>query len=198
MFVMGALSLLAAPALALDPFFTEYVEGSSFNKAIEVYNPGPSAIDLSGYTILIYFNGSSTAGSTIALPVVMLAANDVWVVVNNQGVAGLLALGDQQSSSLNFNGDDAVVLRRNSDNAVMDAFGQIGFDPGTAWGSGMTSTVDHTLRRFQAPDPIGTDAFDPALQWEGFPIDTFNGLGLPESPVATESDTWGAVKALYN
>ncbi|NQV30214.1 MAG: lamin tail domain-containing protein [Candidatus Marinimicrobia bacterium] len=34
-----------------DLFFSEYVEGSSSNKAIELYNPTDAAIDLSGYTI---------------------------------------------------------------------------------------------------------------------------------------------------
>ena len=44
------LPLLSSPAYA-DLFFSEYVEGSSFNKAIEVYNPGPGAVDLSSYTV---------------------------------------------------------------------------------------------------------------------------------------------------
>ena len=49
--------------------------------------------------------------------------------------------------------------------------GQVGFDPGTAWGSGMTSTLDHTLRRkasVSAGDPDGSNAFDPAAEWDGY------------------------------
>jgi hypothetical protein len=45
--------------------------------------------------------------------------------------------------------------------------GQIGFDPGSEWGSGLTSTADNTLRRkpsIEAGDPNGTDAFDPSIQ----------------------------------
>ena len=55
-----------------------------------------------------------------------------------------------------------------------------GVDPGAEWGTGLTSTADNTLRRkssIQAGDTIDTDAFDPAVEWDGFAIDTFDGLG---------------------
>ena len=58
--------------------------------------------------------------------------------------------------------------------------GQIGFDPGTEWGSGLTSTADNTLRRkttVEAGDADGSDAFDPASEWDGFATDTFAGVG---------------------
>ena len=60
------------------------------------------------------------------------------------------------------------MLRRGG--TVLDVVGQIGFDPGTEWGSGLASTQDNTLRRkgaVQAGDPNGSDAFDPAVQWDG-------------------------------
>ena len=38
-------------------FFSEYAEGSYQNKAIEVYNPTNSTIDLSGYRIERFSNG---------------------------------------------------------------------------------------------------------------------------------------------
>ena len=44
-----------------------------------------------------------------------------------------------------FNGDDALVLYRGSE--IIDSFGQVGVDPGTAWVSGNVSTLDMTLRR---------------------------------------------------
>ena len=58
--------------------------------------------------------------------------------------------------------------------------GQIGFDPGTEWGTGLTSTADNTLRRkasVEAGDANGSDAFDPSVEWDGFAVDTFDGLG---------------------
>ncbi len=62
----------------------------------------------------------------------------------------------------------------------LDVIGQIGFDPGREWGSGLTSTADNTLRRktaIEAGDTNGADAFDPAVEWDGFATDTFDGLG---------------------
>ena len=41
-------------------FISEYVEGSGNNKALEIYNPTASAIDLSGYRIERFSNGSGT------------------------------------------------------------------------------------------------------------------------------------------
>ena len=63
---------------------------------------------------------------------------------------------------------------------MIDVIGQIGFDPGSEWGSGLISTQDNTLRRMSSilmGDPIGSDAFDPSLEWLGFDTNTFDGLG---------------------
>lgn len=45
------------------------MEGSSNNKALEIYNGTGTAVDLAaeGYEVQIYLNGSSSAGVTIAL-----------------------------------------------------------------------------------------------------------------------------------
>ncbi len=82
------------------------------------------------------------------------------------------------SSVINWNGDDAVVLKNNG--IVIDVIGQVGVDPGSAWGSGMESTQDHTLRRKESicsGDTDSSDEFDPALEWDGYEINTFDGFG---------------------
>src|SRR5690606_14190432 len=59
---------------------------------------------------------------------------------------------------------------------------QAGFDPGTEWGTGDTSTADNTLRRELSscgPDTNPTDVFDPAVIYAGYPTNTFDGLGNP-------------------
>ena len=75
---------------------------------------------------------------------------------------------------------------------VLDVIGQIGFDPGTEWGTGLTSTADNTLRRKTRSTRAtrhGTDAFDPAVEWDGFATDTFDGLGAhPGLPTGARSD----------
>lgn len=87
------------------------------------------------------------------------------------------------SSVMSFNGDDAVALLCRG--SFLDVIGQIGFRPSTEWGTCLTSTADNTLRRLctvTASDPDGSDAFDPALEWEGLPVDTFSGLGARGCP----------------
>ncbi len=64
--------------------------------------------------------------------------------------------------------------------SVVDRIGQVGFDPGSEWGSGDVSTADNTLRRkasVTTGDPNSRDVFDPSVEWDGFPVDTFSGLG---------------------
>ena len=184
---LGALGAVAvtAPASAAsgDLLISEYVEGSGFNKAVEIYNPSASAVDLaaSGYALRVYFNGSTTSTSVPLTGTV--AAGDVFVLTQatvgtNVVSPDLLAKADLTTTVSLFNGDDAIALVKN--NVVVDVFGQIGVDPGTAWGTGDTSTVNHTLRRLPSVvvgDTDGSNAFDPSVEWAGFPQDTFDGLG---------------------
>lgn len=160
-------------------FFSEYVEGSSYNKALEIYNGTGVAVDLAAgeYKILQYSNGSSTAGLTVALTGTV-ADGDVYVFAHSSADAAILAIADQTSGAGLFNGDDALVLQKGT--TVLDVIGQIGYDPGTEWGSGLVSTADNTLRRkptILTGDPDGSNAFDPALEWIGYANNTFDGLG---------------------
>lgn len=172
----------APPASAASPtelFISEYVEGSSNNKALEIYNGTGAPVDLGtgAYDVQVFANGATTATSTITLTGTV-ANGDAFVLANSSAVAAVLGQADQQSGSANWNGDDAVVLRKGT--AVLDVIGQVGFRPQTEWGTGLTSTADNTLRRkssVTAGDTNGTDAFDPAVQWDGFAVDTFDGLG---------------------
>ncbi|MER7459527.1 lamin tail domain-containing protein [Micromonospora sp. NPDC126480] len=168
----------AASAAPTDLFISEYVEGSSNNKAIELFNGTGAPVDLAagGYQLLLYFNGSTTPTSFALTGTV--AAGDVFVFAHSSANAAILAQADQTTGAGLFNGDDAVVLRRGE--TVLDSIGQVGVDPGTEWGGGATSTADNTLRRLgtvTAGDTDPTDAFDPAAQWAGFPTDTVDGLG---------------------
>lgn len=168
-----------AEAAPIELFFSEYVEGSSNNKALEIYNGTGSAVDLAagGYNVQTFFNGSSSAGLTIALAGTV-ADGDVFVLAQSLASAAILAQADQTNSSSWFNGDDAIALRKGT--TVIDVIGQIGFDPGTEWGSGVTSTADNTLRRKSSilgGDANGSDAFDPTVEWQGLAADTFDGLG---------------------
>lgn len=166
---------------------SEYVEGSSNNKAIELYNPTAGVIDLSQYQLRFYFNGSTNVGTTIALTG-SLAAGATYVVADNDASADILALTNQQSTASFFNGDDAIELTYQ--NQVIDSLGQVGVDPGAEWGSGDLSTQDNTLRRNPdqlIADPISDDAVSFST-WLGFAKDDISDLGkfsagTPTDPV---------------
>jgi predicted extracellular nuclease len=177
-FVCALFAAGPANAAPTDLFFSEYSEGSSFNKALEIYNGTAAPVNLSGYSVQMFFNGSGTAGQTISLSGT-IAPGDVYVITDSQAAnATLLARRDAAPSSSWFNGDDAITLRNGT--TVLDVIGQIGSDPGTEWGTGLTSTQDNTLRRkrtVEAGDPNGSDAFNPALEWDGFVQDNFDNIG---------------------
>ncbi len=169
-------SLSALPAAA-DLYFSEYIEGSSNNKALEIYNSSTDSIDLSGHKVEMYFNGSNSAGLTINLTG-NIPANGVFVLAHGGASATILAKANQTNSSGWFNGDDAIVLKNGS--TIVDSIGQVGVDPGTEWGTGVASTADNTLRRKTAiasGDTSINNSFDPATEWEGYAQDIFDHLG---------------------
>jgi hypothetical protein len=163
-----------------DLFISEYVEGTSNNKALEIYNPSSSAVDLTAtaYKIEIYSNGASTVGSNINLTGT-LNPRSTYVIKNNSSTGAIASVTAQLSTaSLSFNGNDAIVLKKGT--TIVDSIGQVGLNPGAAWTNGQTSTVDKTLRRKDTViqgDIITTDTFDPALEWEVFAVDDLAGLG---------------------
>lgn len=182
--VVMVLSLVDAPvARAAGPglFFSEYVEGTGNNQALEIYNGTGAAVDLAAgrYVVEFYLNGAGSPGHSIALTGRILPGG-VYVLANDAAAAALRQRADQLEGGTWFDGNDAVVLRRGP--ARLDVIGQIGFDPGTGWGSfrGHT-TVDTTLRRaetFCQGDANGTDGFDPIGRWNGAPVDALEELGL--------------------
>ncbi|MES1164478.1 MAG: ExeM/NucH family extracellular endonuclease, partial [Verrucomicrobiota bacterium] len=187
--VLAAAPLLTQHLAAQAPtdlLFSEYIEGTSNNKALEIYNPTGSAIDLAagGYQVRMYFNGAATAGTTVSLSGTV-AAGGVFVLAQASANATILAAANQTSSASWYNGDDAVALYKGT--TLVDVIGQVGFDPGTEWGTGLASTADNTLRRKStvcSGDTNGADVFDPAAQWDGFATDTFGGLGAHSATCA--------------
>ncbi len=175
---MVAALLPAVPVVAnADPatelFISEYVEGSSFNKYLEIYNGTGGAIDLAAgnYDVQFYFNGSIFAGATIPLTGVV-ADGDVHVLGDD---GGTIFVADQVSTANFYNGDDGVVLRKNG--VIVDSFGQSGVDPGSEWAGG---GQNDTLRRKAsvcAGDTNFSDAFDASVEWDIFAQDATDGLG---------------------
>jgi hypothetical protein len=167
-------AIVAEPAPITELFFSEYGEGGSNNKWLEIYNGTGAAIDLSAYSVELYSNGASTATNTLTFaPGTMLADGDVYVIYNSSSAAAIIAEGDVSSNVTFFNGDDAVALLKGT--TVIDVIGVIGNDPGSSWTVGTGSTVNYTLvRKSTVLGPVTT--FDPA-EWDVYPQDTFDYIG---------------------
>ncbi len=167
---------LSAPASA-DLIISEYIEGSSNNKAIELYNSADTEVSLEGYTLGLYSNGSSSVGNSIDLTGT-LAANTTYIIANPGATADILDIADTTSTVTYYNGDDALVLTK--DGVIVDSFGQVGVDPGSFWSDATAQTQNKTLRRKLSITSGRTDStaeFLPSEEWEQFDIDTFDGLG---------------------
>jgi len=186
-----------------DLFFSEYIEGWSQNKAIEVYNPTNATVDLSDYRIERYSNGAtnSSAGGITTLSG-MLASGDAFVLTNGEsdttstfgfcdpillGMADFAEPNGSYPTPMHMNGNDAMVLTKNG--VIIDVIGKVGEDPSSgAWTADATSgftlgtwwTANHTLIRKSTVlkgDNNGLDLFDPSAEWDSLPAPNWSNLG---------------------
>ena len=185
--VLGTLSTAANANLVI----TEYIEGSSNNKAIEISNVGSSSIDLDAadYKIRRYNNGGTEAGATETLTGTLAVGKSI--IFHNGGAADEFKKGIESTLTY-FNGDDALVLTK--DDVVIDRFGKLGEDPGSAWtdpNNADFSSANKTLRRKASITTGDTDAaaaFPSGDQWVVFDTDTADGLGCTgESACSTDA-----------
>ena len=132
-----------------DLFISEYVEGPGNNNAIEIYNPTSNDVNLDGYTINRYGNGSQTPSETWPLSG-SISSGDAISIGNGQldsvyvnNTYWSLPVDPVFYSSCDyhcsgvyptpfyFNGDDAITLEKAGN--IIDIFGKVGEDPGSAW-----------------------------------------------------------------
>jgi len=185
-----------AATVASDLFISEYVEGSSNNKAIELYNGTGKDINLKEYKLELYSNGSPTPHATNSLDLntlpnelAVLKTGETFVIANSSAVAAITEKADFKHAVTSFNGDDALVLKHNGE--IIDSFGQTGVDPGDFWGNEVKS-LDQSLVRKSAiitGDKNPADAFDPAVEWVSLGKDIFTNLGTHTMDGASEAPT---------
>ncbi|WP_404341893.1 ExeM/NucH family extracellular endonuclease [Pseudoalteromonas mariniglutinosa] len=184
-FVIASLS----PPAAAELIISEYIEGSSYNKAIELYNTDSNAISLDGLTLTVYSNGNTAPSNRIALNG-ELAGNSTYVIANSRANASILDKAQLSNGGAWYNGDDAVLLM--SGDNIIDSIGQRGFDPGSQWSANGVATKDKTLRRIATitTGRVTADAdFDPSEQWQQFNKDDVSDLGqhlTPNTPPPTD------------
>ncbi|HPS38159.1 MAG TPA: chitobiase/beta-hexosaminidase C-terminal domain-containing protein [Candidatus Cloacimonadota bacterium] len=132
---------------AADLFFSEYVEGSSNNKALEIFNGTGATVDLSQYAVKLGSNGGEWSATNSIVLSGSLANNEVYVIANAGANATILGIADLTSTVTYYNGDDALGLFHGE--TMIDAIGVYQTDPGTAWDVAGTvgATLNHTLIR---------------------------------------------------
>ncbi len=170
-------------ARATDLFFSEYIEGSSYNKYLEIYNGTGSAVDLSDYKIEIYVNGQTTAKYTEDLTGIL---KDGAVIVLQHTKSTIYDDPTIVSGTINFNGNDAIALVKISTDAFVDIFGSIGEDPGKAWTTSISDVSLTTLKRtlvrkasVRGGVTVNPEERFPTLgtEWIMYPEDTIDYLG---------------------
>jgi hypothetical protein len=170
----------AVPPPPPELLISEYVEGTSTLKALEIYALTDSSLE--GCDLLTYSNGKTEPGR---LSLHGELARGVVQVLCSPTLAMTKPEQCDRSTNLIFNGDDALALACNGD--LLDVLGEPGVDPGESWGMG--ATVDHTLRRrcqVSSGRKTGEQPFDIDAEWEVFGADTFSDLGQ-RSCAATDS-----------
>jgi hypothetical protein len=151
-----------------DLFISEYLEGGSFNKYIEIYNPTNQDIDLSSYKLAMHsYSGSADNGNDAGIKEIALtgtlAAKMVIVYKHSKATIYTGAAEVISDEVINFNGNDPVILYK-GDN-IIDYFGV----DNTPFG------VDKTFRR-KSTITAPSATYDPA-QWDEYPKETIDGLG---------------------
>jgi len=154
---------------ATDLLFSEYIEGSSNNKALEIANNTGSSVSLSAYTIKKQTNGAGSWSTGLALSGT-LTTGSKFVIVNSSISSACFSTGAANISTtateLTFNGNDAVGLFKNG--VLIDIIGT--FSGGTA-----NFAIDVTLRRKSTVTSPST-TFNLSSQWDSYTTDTCNNL----------------------
>lgn len=154
---------------ATDLLFSEYIEGSGNNKALEIANNTGSSVNLSAYTIKKQTNGSGSWSTGLALSGT-LTTGSKFVIVNSSMSSSCFSTSAANISTtateLTFNGNDAVGLFKNG--VLIDIIGT--FNGGTS-----NFAIDVTLRRKSTVTSPST-TFNLSAQWDSFSQDTCNNL----------------------
>ena len=132
------ISIMFSTFTFADLFFSEYAEGSSNNKYLEIYNSGTEAVDLSGYAFPSVSNAPTVVGEYEYWNTfdegATVAPGDVFVICHGSSDESILAECDQTHSYMS-NGDDGYALAMGTEDSFvyLDWVGDFNGDPGSQW-----------------------------------------------------------------
>lgn len=180
-------------------FFSEYIEGTSNNKALEIANITGSTIDLSVYSIRRQRNGGQDGDGWDTDFVLSgnLDSDDVVVIANGSSVTDILdeadivvpnSAGTNFGYPVNFNGNDPVGLFKNG--VLIDIIGV--FDGGSG-----NFAQNTTLRRKVTVTGPNT-TWDETNEWDSFAVDSFDDLGIFASTLSSDTFTWDGLSIYPN
>lgn len=164
--LLGASSIFSVAHAQL--MFSQYIDGNSNKKGLEIYNPDATSVNLADYEIQQFNNGTTLKPLVFPLNGNLKSKGRFLV-----GHAALQTeLGDKvnQVAGFTFNGDDAILLVYKG--KVIDRFGRLGEQPTSGgWGT-TTISKANSFTRLQTVNPVTeidpTTAFDLDGSWRAW------------------------------
>jgi endonuclease I len=149
-----------------DLIISAYIEGSSYNKAIEIYNGTGRTVDLSTYFLKKQSNGTGEFSAKYQLSGMLPDGQSHLIAHKKSTNADLLAADELTEEALSFNGNDAVALCRDDVMIDLAGFAHAGAD--VMWGENVSLS-----RKQNVTHPVSN--YNPD-EWDVFPIDNIEML----------------------
>ena len=166
LFLTSSFSVSASPLL-----FTEYVEGTGFNKALEIMNVSGSPVDLDAFRIeMVQKSNSGNTPINLGSLSGTLAPNEMVVLVKDHDDSDINlheSIKLHAMAGLDSNGDDTVFLKRGTE--TIDTIGTLGTENSAPY------IKDMTLERISTS--VATSGEYVPSEWLQKATDTFSGLG---------------------
>lgn len=166
--LLGALGAFTySPWAQAQLMFSQYVDGSSNRKGLEIYNPDGTTVNLADYEIQQFNNGGTAKTAVFRLQGSLISKQKF--LVGRSELQAELGSKVNQVAALSFNGDDAVVLVYKG--TPVDRFGRIGERPEAGWGTAVSS-LGNSFKRNETENPAlsidATAAFDLDRSWSAW------------------------------
>ena len=159
---------LSGSTNTVDLFFSEYMEGSGSNKALEIANFTGATVNLSSYQIKLSLNGNTNWNHVYSFPTNTSINNgEVFVIANGGATVCQSVFDDLNNDITSFNGKDgdAIVLYKN--NFLIDIIGILYDDQNL--GKDVTLVRNVTIAS-------GSTVYN-ANEWTSYPQNTCTNLG---------------------